>query len=215
LLCFSQEVCSSYLALGYARRLLWEVCRLVQSADWASLFANEIAPTDTGIFHNQAPDAYDHILAQAGQRYLECKKRVEVEYDLNILREQSDAVHALLVADRSYGVQGAARSAAAALDPSTRSTPIPMIDLAPFHQFRRLAEKRAATFERYFCVNAGCGMDFTRVDALMRHSRICQVGRKGKKGKSQPMEHDSDLDSMDNESEDAIEDEFNHEEEYE
>jgi hypothetical protein len=187
---------------------------LISDGDWACLFANEVPPTDSGIFHNQAADTYDHILAQAGQRYLECKKRVEEEYNLNILREQCDAVQALLVNDRSYGTQPTAQSAMSTLNPTSRSTTIPLIDLAPFHQFRRLAEKRASTFERYFCTNSGCGMDFTRVDALMRHSRICQVGKKGRKAKLRSLEHDSDLDSMDNESEDADEDDGHRDDDY-
>ncbi len=47
--------------------------------------------------------------------------------------------------------------------------PIVPVDLSQVTVFQRLAMKRAWTFERYFCPERSCDVDFTRLDALLRH----------------------------------------------
>lgn len=50
---------------------------------------------------------------------------------------------------------------------------IPVVDLAQYAEFERMAVKRSVTHERFYCRTEDCSKDFTRMDALVRHLRTC------------------------------------------
>ncbi|KAG8924377.1 hypothetical protein FRC02_010467 [Tulasnella sp. 418] len=201
----SKDVAESRLSLGLARRLLWETCRLVEKSDWSCLYVRNETTDDENGTANLAKKVKAQIAAGlisshqgATAVYLsmaEAKKRVEEEFDIPVLEHQGAVVKALLT--KTPGSQPGNSN------PNTHF--IPDIDLSPYTMFKRLSLKRAATYERYFCPEKGCNIDFTRLDALIRHGRNChnekvkkerkqnaKLNRKKGKGRSNNNDDDSD-----------------------
>lgn len=213
--------------MSLARRLLWESIRVVESSDWSCLYIEDLesgenaesslAPLEQVKSQIAAGEISSHHAAQSV--YVpksKAEKRAEAEFDLGVLRNQ-----AALVKEALLGL-GQAEQA--------QSSPIKIVpvDLNQAQVLHRLAMKRACTFERYFCPERSCDVDFTRLDALLRHCqnshgegkkkkeaerekakkdrmRIKSKGVKGRndKGKGRKKrDHHSDEDWLDEESDD-------------
>ena len=183
----SQDVSDCRLSLGLARRLLWETCRIIEQADWSCLYvrneqvlAERQGESAQGI---QSKMAAGLISSHQGAASVflsseEARKEMSEEFDLEVLQHEGASVKSLMLA---WVIP----------NPPTNETcrqafPLPNLDLAAFPLFRRLALKRAATYERYFCPEPGCEIDFTRLDALLRHGRNCHSkdGKSDVRGKS-------------------------------
>ncbi len=175
----SKDVSNNILNMSLARRLLWETCRVVESDDWGCLYL-EIGVEESGqVDRVKAQIASGEISSHQAAASVfvgrdEARHRVEAEYDITTLKEQADAAKRALI---DQGELEMARSPAG-FPPSGFA--IRPVDLSLFPLFKRMAMKRASTFERYFCPEKNCEVDFTRLDALLRHSKNSH-GAGGKK----------------------------------
>jgi hypothetical protein len=161
--------------LGLARRLLWETCRIIEQSDWSCLFFRNTQTTVSGTFHRNSKDIQSQVAAGlisshqgAASVFLtreEAHKRITEEFDLETLRHEGSKVKSLMMT-WTIAEPPTAEDCKSAF-------PLPMLDLQPYPLVRRLAMKRALTYERYFCPEPGCDVDFTRLDALLRHGRNC------------------------------------------
>ncbi|KAG8904154.1 hypothetical protein FRB99_002171 [Tulasnella sp. 403] len=164
----SQDVAGHRLALGSARRLLWETIRLVEASDWACLYPPESAWWSPG-----------GGLSDWNANYEYASNKVREEFDVAVLKQQAKEVKGRLFA---IGKEEPSPDTVASTSPPTLHR-IAAVDLSTYHQFSRLAEKRAVTFERFYCSHSKCDSDFTRMDALVRHHRTCHQKGKKTKGK--------------------------------
>lgn len=130
--------------------------------------------------HQAAASVY--IPKETAQRF------VEKDFDLDELKKESDAVKAAIL---DMGEKELANDPAA-IPP--RGKALAPIDLSPYPLFRKLATKRCATFERYFCHEPGCEVDFTRLDALLRHSKNSHGDGKRRPSSSKGKNNDEDED---------------------
>ncbi|KAG8932474.1 hypothetical protein FRC02_001098 [Tulasnella sp. 418] len=178
----SKDVSASCLTLGLARRLLWETCRLIEEKDWACLFLTHPATTAEKTITN-SPTFEQSKAHRTQHNYAEATRKVQEEFDIDVLTYQAAAVRESLKAApfSNHHASGA------------QLTPVPLVDLSSYHQFSRMAMKRAKSFERYFCTDPGCEVDFTRLDALLRHSRTCHNPKK--KGKRHEVSREEELGS--------------------
>ncbi|KIO31115.1 hypothetical protein M407DRAFT_19994 [Tulasnella calospora MUT 4182] len=105
----------------------------------------------------------------------EAQRRIELEFpDLDQLRDEAKLVKAEIL---SHEVT----PETAATVGNGQTPAITPIDMEVFPMFSRVALQRAFTYERYFCPEKNCDVDFTRLDALLRHSKHSH--KDGKKGR--------------------------------
>lgn len=164
-----QDVTSGRISIGCARRILWETIRLIEASDWGVVYSPPI-PSNQLMEVNWA------------QSYEEAGKWIATEFDVDVLRQQAQAVKEALYELGRQEEQ---------LNPDQKR--ISQVELQQYQQFVRLASKRAASFERFYCTHPNCDADFTRADALARHCRTCHEKDKGKKGRMKRQSVDGDV----------------------
>ncbi len=142
----------------------------MEIGDWQSLYA-PVEMTDGG-----------DTIAEWASHVEQAAARVRQEFNLVTLEQETQAVRQLLVSAGAAEFNQARDVGDSLAGP--RGIRITPVDLGPFHHFRRLAMKRAVTFERFYCRHPRCEVDFTRMDALVRHRRTCH---KPKKTKAKPV----------------------------
>lgn len=191
----TQDVSDQKLDMTLARRLLWESIRVVETSDWSCLYMEDEAQIQSQSIDSPAPTTAVAIKAQitAGEISSQqaaqsvyvpkslAQSRVEMEFDVDVLKRQAGEVKKALLA------LGAAEKIDDTDDPAPeysgkdQAATIVPVDLSHAEVFKRLAMKRAWTFERYFCPERSCDVDCTRLDALLRHCHNSH-GNKRKKG---------------------------------
>ncbi|KAG8946632.1 hypothetical protein FRC04_011526 [Tulasnella sp. 424] len=165
----AQDVTSGRISIGCARRILWETIRLIEASDWGVVYSPPIPS-------NQLMEV------DWAQSYEEAGKWIAAEFDVDVLRQQAQAVKEALYELGRQEEQ---------LNPDQKR--ISPVELQQYQQFVRLASKRAASFERFYCTHPNCDADFTRADALARHCRTCHEKDKGKKGRMKRHSVDGDV----------------------
>lgn len=115
------------------------------------------------------------------QNYEAAGRQIATEFDVEVLRQQAQTVK-----DTLYELGSREE-----LLPPDQKRIFP-VELEQYQQFVRLATKRAATFERFYCTYPNCDADFTRADALARHCRTCHEKEKGKRARLQRSSVDGD-----------------------
>lgn len=154
---------------------------MMEASDWACLYLDEDAmqhaalgkPIKSAISSGEISS--HQAAASVFLSKEEALRRLKEEFDLDILRSQSESVKSDFFAMGEMEQTDTTPSSATAVTP---------IDLDAYPLFKRLAYKRASTFERYFCPERNCEIDFTRLDALLRHTK--NTHGDGKKGKGRP-----------------------------
>ncbi|KIO29930.1 hypothetical protein M407DRAFT_20991 [Tulasnella calospora MUT 4182] len=164
----AQDLTSGRISVGSARRVLWETIRLIEASDWGVVYSSHM-PSNQLMEVNWA------------QNYEAAGRQIAAEFDVEVLRQQAQAVK-----DTLYEL-------------GRHEEPLPPdqkrifpVELEQYQQFVRLATKRAATFERFYCTYPNCDADFTRADALARHCRTCHEKEKGKRARLQRPSVDGD-----------------------
>ncbi|KAG9050454.1 hypothetical protein FS837_005259 [Tulasnella sp. UAMH 9824] len=167
----SKDVSEKRLNLGLARRLLWETARLIEANEWTSLYVDanrtQIRQSIEGVKAQMAAGEISSHQAAASVFLSkeEAQRRIELEVpDLDQLRDEAKLVKVEIL---SHEVT----PETAATVGNGQSPAITPIDMDIFPLFSRVALQRAFTFERYFCPERNCDVDFTRLDALLRHSK--------------------------------------------
>ncbi|KAG8899118.1 hypothetical protein FRB99_006934 [Tulasnella sp. 403] len=177
----SKEVTNGSLDLSLARRLLWDTCRVIEQGDWACLYRATGDTTDAAQLKVQMASGEISSHQAAASVYVskdEALQRITHELDtrvhgttMDVLVAQSQAVKSLIVAEGDAEQQLPKRTECPFVSP---------INLQGYACFCIVAMQRADTFERYFCPEKGCNVNFTRLDALLRHGKNSH-GEGGKK----------------------------------
>ncbi|KAG8881774.1 hypothetical protein FRB97_009109 [Tulasnella sp. 331] len=184
----TRDVSDQKLDMGLARRLLWESIRVVETSDWSCLYIEENqrdnSPAPTTAIAIKAKISAGEISSQHAAQSVyvqrsQAEKRIETEFDIDVLKRQAEEVKKALLA------LGVGETANGSENPSSSGTcqkpVIVPVDLGQAEVFKRLALRRAWTFERYFCPERSCDVDFTRLDALLRHCHNSHGEKKKKR----------------------------------
>lgn len=178
----SKDVSEKRLNLGLARRLIWETIRVIETNEWTSLYVDanrtQIRQSIEGVKQQMATGEISSHQAAASVFLSkeEAQQRIELEFpDLDQLRDEAKLARAEMLT-----LEVTPESAATVADGNNPA--ISPIDMDAFPMFSRVALQRAFTFERYFCPEKNCDVDFTRLDALLRHSKHSHKAGKKSRG---------------------------------